>query len=168
MSDALREPGLYRTTLPLEGKEEHVPGGRLIFYHPKSEQGPPIVLMPKQAVDNRWAFHDKGFLVQEPAWGSTLVKLPPQGFYTLKENLRIGNGVQLPEGLLIQLGYTLDGKGVAFPGRFAAGNRIEFEKRGVRITDLQLDALNPQPFKLVAPQHQAAADAAPNDEPTRH
>ena len=143
--------GLYRTTLPLPGKEQQVPAGRLVYFHAKSDQGQPAVVLPHQVVDNRWQFGNQGFLVQDPEWPSTLIELPRQGFYTVTRELRIGQGVKLPEGVLVQLGFTAQGEAVIFPGVLEAGNRIAFQQAGAKISDLQLDALQVIDFKLLAP-----------------
>lgn len=143
--------GLYRTTVPLQGKEQAVAAQRLVLFHETSAQGKPIVLLPNGVVDNRWSFHKAGYLVDDATWLRTLVPLPNMGFYTLKQTLNVGPGVDLPPGLLVQLSYTQGGEPVIFPGQLMPGNRIQFPSNGSRVTDLQLRLLEEVTFKVLAP-----------------
>lgn len=160
--DALPANGLYRTTLPLPGREQQVPAGRLVYFHAQSDEGKPAVVLPREVVDNRWQFGNQGFLVQDAAWPQSLVELPRQGFYVVRRELRIGQGVKLPEGVLVQLGYTAQGEAVVFPGVLESGNRIAFQTAGAKVSDLQLDSLEVIDFKLLAPP------ATPADKPKLH
>lgn len=146
----LPPPGLYRTTIPLPTKEAQVPGSRLIFFQDTTDHGKPAVLLPKEVVDNRWVFHQQGYLVEDAAWPGTLVPLPRQGFYSLLREVPIGNGQKLPEGLLVQLGFTPEGVGVVFPGYLEPGNSISFPKQGAKLSDLYFDALQVHEFRLIA------------------
>jgi hypothetical protein len=161
-----RPAGLYRTAVGLPGKEQAIPAQRLVWLHPVTEAGKPAVALPKAVSDNRWTFQDRGFLIEDPAWVGTLVALPQQGFYVSRKELDLGrdpNGreIKLPPGLLLQLSYTPNGEPVIFPGVLEPGNRIQFQARGARLTDLQLDAIDRVEFKLLAPPPQAAGSAEP-------
>lgn len=146
---ATRPAGLYRTVLPLPGNEAQVPAQRLVLFHPASDSGVPAVVLPNGLTDNRWAFGNRGFAVNDARWPETLVALPPQGFYTLKTDLTLTETVKLPAGVLVQLGYTQQGDGVLFPGYLIPGNTIQFEKTGARVSDLQLDAFKAIDFRLL-------------------
>jgi hypothetical protein len=143
-------PGLYRTTVPLPGKEQAVPGGRLVFFQDRTDHGRPAVLLPKEVVDNRWVFHTQGYLVDSDEWPATLVALPRQGFYSLRKEIAVGGGQKLPEGLLVQLGFTPEGVAVIFPGYLEPGNAIRFPKQGAKLSDLYFDELQVHEFRLIA------------------
>ena len=64
---ALPDCGIYRTGVALEGREEAVPAGTLVYFHNHSSDGAPLVLSPLDNVHNRWSFHDKGYLVKGEA-----------------------------------------------------------------------------------------------------
>jgi len=65
--------GLYKTTEPLPNKEEWVREDLLVYFHNHSQQGPPLLLLPASNAHNRWSFHEKGYLVRDPSFVSTLV-----------------------------------------------------------------------------------------------
>ena len=166
MSEAnVPSPGLYRTTMPLPGKGDKVPAGRLVYFADKTEHDKPAVLLPAKVIDNQWQFSTGGFLVEDAGWPLTLVKLPKQGFYRVQKAIYGPGGTQLPENLLIQLGYTAAGQPVAFPGTLAPGAQIHFAKKGMLLTDLQLDNVDVVDFKLFSlpnatPKPQVAKPAA--------
>jgi hypothetical protein len=150
--------GIFRTTLPLEGRETQVPSGRLVYFHNHSEQNKPIVLLPQANTDNRWTFQDRGYLVENNTWVNTMVPLPPQGFYLVKREISVAGGGSVSQGLLVQLGYNTNGEAILFPGTLEPGNRIQFPDRGVKLSDLQIDLLEPAAFRLVGPQNQQGGD----------
>lgn len=143
--------GLYRTTLALPESPKSVPEARLVLVQMTTEHPHPVVVLPNGVTDNRWTFGNQGFLARDADWLKSLVPLPRQGFYTLMRELEIGAGAKLPEGLLVQLGYTADGRPVIFPGQLMPGNFIQFASRGALIGDLQLDFLRVNEFRLLAP-----------------
>ena len=77
--------GIYRTTAPLPGKEEWVRENLLVYFHNHSQQGPPLLLLPATNGSNRWVFHEKGYLIRDPDYVETLVKLMDEGLYVLAE-----------------------------------------------------------------------------------
>jgi hypothetical protein len=156
------QSGLYRTTLPLPEQPQAVPEGRLVLIQVTPEHPHPVVVLPQKAVDNRWLFGNQGVLARDPAWLASLVPLPRQGFYTLTRDLEIGQGVRMPEGLLVQLGFTAQGQPVIFPGQLMPGNSIQFAARGALITDLQLEFLKVNEFRLISPPADAAAVPPPS------
>lgn len=155
-SSALPACGLKRTVFPLPGREELVPAGILVSFHDHSDDGRPVVRLPKQARANRWVFEEDGIPIDDVAWATTLVDLPKEGFYELTSELWIGGGRKLPVGLLVQLGYTRQGQPAAFPGVLVSGSAIQFQKQGTLLTDLQAASLDRSTFKLLAVKPPAA------------
>lgn len=124
--------GVYRTSGPLPGREDEVDVGVLIYFHNHSEQGPPLVLLPRKNHNNRWTFGERGWLAEDPDWVANLVPLKAQGFYVVgKEHLHLSREEIIPEGTLVQLGYNRKGDTILFPARFE-GNSIHFPERGYR------------------------------------
>ncbi|MBU6161757.1 MAG: hypothetical protein KGO50_11590 [Myxococcales bacterium] len=155
------QSGLYRTTIALPESPKSVPEARLVLVQMTNEHPHPVVVLPNGVTDNRWTFGNQGFLARDADWLKSLVPLPRQGFYTLTRELEIGAGSKLPEGLLVQLGYTADGRPVIFPGQLMPGNAIQFGSRGALIGDLQLDFLKVNEFRVLAPPPApAVADAS--------
>src|SRR5690554_7002346 len=85
MQENLPPCGLFRTTEALEGKEQWVRAGMLVYFHNHSQQGPPLVLLPSENQDNRWIFHEKGYLIRDLGYSETLEALKPEGLYILEE-----------------------------------------------------------------------------------
>lgn len=151
--------GLYRTTLPLTGREEQVPPRRLVYFHNHSEEGPPLILLPRENTNNRWAFHDRGYLVKDADWPTTLVALPPQGLYVLKGHFHPPGGPVVHERTLLQLGYNAAGDPILFVPTFQ-DNAIRFPSTGYRFESLDiLKDLTPADFVLPQPP------TAPADDP---
>ncbi|GMV38562.1 MAG: hypothetical protein AMXMBFR64_02780 [Myxococcales bacterium] len=150
--------GLYRTTLPLTEREEQVPAGRLVYFHNHSSEGPPLVLLPRVNTDNRWTFHDRGYLVRDADWTVTLVALPSEGFYILRGHFHPPGGPVVHERTLLQLGYNLAGDPILFIPKLE-DNAIRFPSVGYRFETLDiLKDLDPAPFVLPRPV------AAPEDD----
>ncbi len=158
--------GLYRTLFALPGAEKAVPAGALVYFHDHSEHGTPVVILPERAVDNRWQFSGEGHSIADERWPTTLVQLRKEGFYRAGTSLSLPGGRKLPEGLLVQLGYTRRGESVVFPGELASGTVIRFRSRGLMVTDLQADSLVRAGFKLMgrSPKTPAAAPASSTEE----
>lgn len=138
MSEELPACGLYRTSVALEGKEQWVPEGVLVMFHNHSNQGPPLVLMPRDNKDNRWVFHEKGYLVDTDnaeEFLDGLVPLPRQGYYVIARHLHVGDAGILGERTLIQIGYNREGEPIVFPARFE-GNGFRFPEKGYLFKDL--------------------------------
>jgi hypothetical protein len=122
--------GLYRTSRALPGKEQAITAGRLIYFHNHSQKGAPLILLPANNAHNRWSFEERGYLVQDLSYCSTLTPLLPEGFYILKIPLRHGEKT-VPARTLVQLGYNRAGEPIAFPAQ-QEENRIEFPSQGLR------------------------------------
>lgn len=149
MSNLPRETGLYRTILPMTDRPAEVPARTLIRFVTDADGGPKVHL-PKKAENNQWTFVERGHAVTDEEWAATLVPLRAEGFYHLTQDLWIGGGQKMPKGLLIQLGYTKEGQAAAFPGKAVEPNKIEFQRRGALISDLQADSLKAADLKIVS------------------
>ncbi|WP_230467592.1 hypothetical protein [Lujinxingia vulgaris] len=125
--------GLYRTTEALPGKEQWVRENLLVYFHNHSQQGPPLLLLPAANAHNRWSFHEKGYLIREPAYVSTLTPLKPEGLYVLGERIHISRDEFIPEATLVQLGYTRGADPILFLARFE-GSGIQFPSSGLKCT----------------------------------
>jgi hypothetical protein len=140
----LPDCGLYRTTKPLPGHEEQVPAGILVYFHNHSDSGLPTVLTPDHNVLNRWHFHGPAIEFRGLQWASTLVKMPEEGFFTLKRELSFDGGTW-PRNALVQLGYTRAGDPILFMARVRARleeNDLFFSDKGLKITRDQLSLLD--------------------------
>ena len=158
--------GLFRTTLPHPNNPQAVRERMLVYFSPKSDQGPPIVLLPERQQGQIWSFGTKGVLVEDHAWAQSLVALRPQGYYTLAGDLIVGPGQRLPDGLLVLLTYTRAGEPVIHAGVRTPDSVIAFAREALALSDLQLDSLVPANFRLataqiVRPNENAPGNAAP-------
>jgi hypothetical protein len=136
--------GPYRTTRPLPGHEEAVPAERLIYFHNHSDAGPPLVLLPASNERNRWRFHQRGLLVEDPGYVASLVALKPEGFYRLREHFHPNEEQVVAQNALVQLGYTAVAEPIIFfPRLHETENSLVFPPRGTRIPPPIYDLLEP-------------------------
>lgn len=145
--------GIFRTSEALPGNEFNVPAGRLVFFHNHSEKGLPIVLLPQSNAENKWTFQDKGFLIKEPSFTSTLRPLLAEGIYILRSEFKDGDRV-FPARSLVQLGYNQAAEPILFRGRWEK-NSILFPDKGVKAkNDSIFRELDPAGFVVarVTPQ----------------
>jgi len=114
MRDMAKLPacGIYRTTQPLE---DHVPVGRLVFFHNHGDPGPGIYLPSGWAL-NRAQWHDSGHTIPSPDWAHTLATLPTEGLYRVREVFTCcAKACRTYEpDLLVQLGYNADADPLLF------------------------------------------------------
>lgn len=137
--------GLYRTTKPLPEHETEFPAGVLVYFHNHSDSGLPVVTAPDHNVMNRWHFHGPGTPFRGLSWADSLVKLPTEGFYTLRKGLTFEGG-EWPKGTLVQLGYTRSGDPILFIAQIRAQldeNDLFFSDKGVGVSRDQLALLEP-------------------------
>ncbi len=126
--------GLYRTTRPLPTEPEAVPAGRLVMFHNHSDQGPPILLLPQHNRHNRWSFHERGFLVEDAAFMSSLEALKAEGWYFLREHFHPNQQEVVPQRQLVQLGYNAHGEAILFfPELEKDRNALFFSDKGMKI-----------------------------------
>jgi hypothetical protein len=137
--------GLYRTTKPLNGHEDKFPAGLLVYFHNHSDSGLPQVLAPDHNVHNRWHFHGPAVEFRGLSWVDSLVKMPNEGFYTLRRELSFEGGTW-PKGALVQLGYTRNADAILFIAQVRTKldeNDLWFSDRGVGIPKEQMSILEP-------------------------
>ena len=125
--------GLYRTTQPLPGKEEWVRENLLVYFHNHSQQGPPLLLLPATNQNNRWSFHDKGYLIRDLDYVDTLVPLIDEGMFTLLEPIYLSRDEFIPERTLVQLGYNRSADPILFLAKFI-DNTVSFPDSGLKCT----------------------------------
>lgn len=108
---ALPPCGLYRTTLALE----HVPIGRLVFFHNHGNPGAGVYLPSGWAL-NRAKWDERGHTIPSPEWAASLVPLPAEGLYRVREAFTCCAKrcrTYQPE-LLVQLGYNGEAEPLLF------------------------------------------------------
>jgi hypothetical protein len=153
----LPECGLYRTTKALPEHEGEIPAGILVYFHNHSDSGLPVVMAPEHNVHNRWHFHGAGRPFRGMSWAESLVKLPGEGFYSLRKAMSFEGG-EWPKGALVQLGYNKNADPILFIGQVRAQldeNDLWFSDRGVSITREQLALL--EALQVFAEPAQAGA-----------
>lgn len=131
--------GIYRTTIALPGREQDVPAGRLVYFHNHSEQGAPIVLMPRSNTSNRWTFNERGFLIEGEASAlfiATLMSLPEEGLYIVQRPIGSGEAMLRPR-TLVQVGYNPSGHVILFAAE-PRDNGLTFPDRGKRFEGLKV------------------------------
>jgi hypothetical protein len=136
--------GLYRTTKPLPDHDE-IGANLLVYFHNHSDSGLPVVIAPDHNILNRWHFHGGGIPFRGLAWADSLVRLPPEGFYTLRKSFDFDGG-SWPKSTLVQLGYTRTADPILFIAQLRATldeNDLFFSDRGVGIAREQLALLEP-------------------------
>jgi hypothetical protein len=96
--------GIFRTTV---GLEEHVPAGRLVFFHNHGDPGPGVYLPSGWAL-NRAQWHESGHTIPSDEWAATLVALPAEGLYRVREAFTCcpKKCRTYEADLLVQLGYN--------------------------------------------------------------
>ncbi len=133
MQSSLPPCGLYKTTEALPGKEQWVRANLLVYFHNHSQQGPPLILLPSSNQHNRWGFHEKGYLIREPSFVSTLTPLKDEGLYVLRDPIYLSRDEFIPERTLVQLGYTRSADPILFLADFVE-NGIRFPDNGLKCT----------------------------------
>ncbi len=109
---ALPPCGLYRTTRDLE---QHVPAGRLVYFHNHGNPGPGVYL-PSSWTLNRAQWHERGHTIPSPEWAASLVPLPLEGLYRVRDAFVCCEKrcrTYEPD-LLVQLGYNAEAEPLLF------------------------------------------------------
>ncbi|MFT5042303.1 MAG: hypothetical protein ACI8TX_003288 [Hyphomicrobiaceae bacterium] len=144
--------GPYKTGVALSGHEDSVGADILVYFHNHSDQGPAMVLTPHGNTNNRWAFHDRGWAVEEEAFVLGLIGLKPEGLYVNSEHIHISREEIIPPRTLLQLGYNRDADTLLFIGRFEA-NTIGFPEQGYAFKTIEVQAmLEPAGFNVPGPK----------------
>jgi hypothetical protein len=149
--------GLYRTTQAHPFDPASVPANALVYVG-DARTGGQFVVRPGRNVHNRWYWGDPVTPLADPLWERTLKKLPPEGFYTLPEDLRIGDSGVWLKNAVVQLGFNPQGEGILFVAERHEGlevNALFFSDRGVRIPDELMFRLIWAPILPVSPPQNA-------------
>jgi len=147
MSTTLPPCGIYKTQQALSGKEEWVKDNLLVYFHNHSQQGPPLLLLPASNSQNRWTFHDKGYLVRDPGFVETLMPLRPEGYYVMNEPIYLSHDEMIPENTLVQLGYNRVADPILFLAEFE-NNVIKFPSSGLKCTLEIFDIIRAVDFRV--------------------
>src|SRR2546428_4845126 len=104
--------GIYRTSLPLA---DHVPAGRLVFFHNHGDPGPGIYL-PSGWAANRVRWHEHGNPIPSPVLAASLAPLEAEGFYRKQETFTCcEKRSRLYEAdILVQLSYDSSAQQLLF------------------------------------------------------
>ncbi len=150
--------GLYRTTQAHPFDPVAIPENALVFVGDGKNGAPQFVVRPGRNVHNRWYWGEPTTPIADVLWERTLKRLPAEGFYTLPEDLRVGESGVWRKNAIVQLGYNPQGEGIAFVGERHEGlevNALFFSDRGVRIPDELLFRLQWAPILPVSPPQNA-------------
>ena len=130
--------GLYRTGAPLA---DHVPEGRLVFFHNHGDPGPGIYL-PSGWVANRARWHEHGHTIPTAAWAQSLVPLPAEGLYRVREAFSCcAKRCRLYEPeMLVQLGYDASAQPLLFVPEWTEAG-VAIPEVGLRIDEDRLTRL---------------------------
>jgi hypothetical protein len=146
--------GLYRTTQAHPFAPQDVPENALVYVGDSKSGNEQFVVRPGRNVQNRWYWGEPATPMPDALWARTLKRLPAEGFYTLPEDLRIGDAGLWRKNAIVQLGYNPQGEGILFVGERHEGmelNALIFSDRGVRIPDDLLFKLLWAPILPVSP-----------------
>lgn len=145
----LPDPGLYRTTKAYPGNEEAIPAGSLVYVGVKPNGGLPFVVRPGANRNNRWFWGEPTVSLRALNWAESLVKLPPEGFYTLPKEMHFDGGGRWLEHAIVQLGYNAEGNAILFVAEQhddEERNILVFSERGRMIDDETLHGLEWAPI----------------------
>jgi hypothetical protein len=135
---ALPTCGLYRTTRALEA----IPAGRLVYFHNHGTPGPGVYL-PASWSFNRASWQTHGTTLKELAWADSLVALPPEGLYAVREPFLCCARacVQFHGGQLVQLGYDGEATAILFVPEWTRSG-LGFPEQGTRLDESRLPLLS--------------------------
>lgn len=133
----LPNPGLYRTTKPYPGHEQDLPANALVYVGIQPDANVTFVVRPNLNRHNRWFWADPTIPLRSTIWGQTLKSIPPEGFYTLPDNVDVGGGKWL-KNAIVQLGYNRQAQGILFVAEQHESeprNILVFSEHGYLIED---------------------------------
>ena len=138
------KPGIYKTTKYLPNHEADVQPDQLILIRTDGDFGPASVLKPVQNNNNQWQFQMPGIKIPAASlnWGSTLIKLPHEGFYRLLKEKTFEGGGKWLVNAIVQLGYTRAAEPILFIAQRRsplASNDLFFSDKGVKVSFDDLD-----------------------------
>jgi hypothetical protein len=149
--------GLYRTTQAHPFDPERIPASALVFVG-DAQNGGQFVVRPGRNVHNRWYWGEPTSPMPDALWERTLKRLPAEGFYTLPEDLQVGETGVWRKNAIVQLGYNQQGQGIVFVAERHEGlevNALFFSERGMIVDDALLNRLLWAPILPVTPQQNA-------------
>jgi hypothetical protein len=149
--------GLYRTTQAHPFDPTGVPENSLVYVG-DAQNGGQFVVRPGRNVHNRWYWGEPVTPLTDPLWERTLKRLPAEGFYTIPEDIRVGESGVWRKNAVVQLGYNPQGQGILFVAERHEGlevNALFFSERGIIIDDAMLAKLLWAPILPVSPQQNA-------------
>jgi hypothetical protein len=149
--------GLYRTTQAHPFDPTRVPENSLVYVG-DAQNGGQFVVRPGRNVHNRWYWGEPVTPLSDPLWERTLKRLPAEGFYTIPEDIRVGESGVWRKNAVVQLGYNPQGQGILFVAERHEGlevNALFFSERGIIIDDAMLAKLVWAPILPVSPQQNA-------------
>jgi hypothetical protein len=154
--------GLQRTTRPHPSAPDVVPAGILVNLHTceRAEMGPEIHL-PKFNAFNRWEWCREGHVVTQLSWLESLIALPPEGFYLLRDDLRFSEATW-PQHSLVQLGYDRAATPILFLAQrkhHLSENNLVFAEKGVPILHEQLELVVPVVVNVEPDPNEAGGEA---------
>jgi hypothetical protein len=137
---ALPPCGLYRTGLPLG---QHVPAGRLVYFHAHGEPGPGVYL-PSGWSANRARWQRTGHTIPSAEWAASLAPLPPEGLYRVREPFACcaRRCREFAAELLVQLGYDAAARPLLFVPEWTEAG-LAVPALGLPIDDDRLGRLAP-------------------------
>ena len=150
----LPDPGLYRTTEPYPGHEADFPASALVYVGQPSNGGVKFVVRPRENRNNRWFWGEPTTPLRSPTWARTLKQLPPEGFYTLHQDLEFEGGGKWLKNAIVQLGYNGEGQGIIFVAEHRDNdttNALYFSDRGMMVSDEIMARLTWAPILPVTP-----------------
>src|SRR5688500_12606807 len=100
------QAGLYRTTQAHPFEPTNVPANSLVFVGDNASGGGQSGVRPGRNVHTRSYWGEPTTPLTDPLWARTLKRLPAEGFYTLPDDLRLGEGGLWRKGAVVQLGYN--------------------------------------------------------------
>jgi hypothetical protein len=149
--------GLYRTTQAHPFDPARIPASALVYVG-DAPNGGQFVVRPGRNVHNRWFWGEPTTPMSDALWERTLKRLPAEGFYTLPEDLRVGESGVWRKNAIVQLGYNQEGQGIVFVAERHEGlevNALFFSERGVLVDDALLGRLVWAPILPVSPAQNA-------------
>ena len=143
---ATYQPGIYKTTKALPGREAQVQPGMLVLIRTDGEFAPASVLLPIRNEHNQWRFEMPGFKVPSPdfGWANSLVKVPHEGFYRLLREHTFSGGGKWLKNAIVQLGYNKNAEPILFIAERRSplvANDLFFSDRGVKFELNELPTL---------------------------
>jgi hypothetical protein len=116
----------------------------LVYVGQPRNGGVKFVVRPGENRNNRWYWGEPTTPLRSPTWAKTLRPLPPEGFYTLPEDINLEGGGRWLKNAIVQLGYNGEGRGILFVAEQREGaevNALFFSDRGILVDDGLLSRL---------------------------